>query len=544
MKNLLPTFLACLLLTACQMGSVPTTDSASKSASHENAAPRLTLILINDTYRLDYLPQVRTLRQQLEHGGAEVLMLHAGDFLFPSLLSQQFNGAQMIDLFNRLDGDAGADDPAMFVTFGNHEFEKTKLADAALVQARIEESQFHWLGSNIRFRQDARGKPLVAGPNLVDSQLITRNGIKVGLLSATIDVKHPDYVERFDPPIDSIRRLSAQLRAQGAQVVVALTHLSLAQDKAILANLGADGPDLIAGGHEHDRKLERVNGRLVVKADADALSAAVIRLTPGAPAQATVEFVDLPKQVRPDPALQARTVYWNEAFDRLHCAKHGKAPGCMANVYGKTRVNLVGEELRIRRFETNLGNFLADTARDAFAAQGAQIAFLNSGSMRLNHDVPPGDITRQQVDSLFAYPMPLSLIRISGKQLQQIVDHAITDWTGNGHWLQVSGFVFRHDPDKQLASGLGLITPDGVRPIRPDDSLLAVTNNYLIGNDSDRDGYRMLDESLRMDDTLPQPDLKALVIERLGSAGDNGIAPDVQGRICNLQAQPDCRFRP
>jgi 2',3'-cyclic-nucleotide 2'-phosphodiesterase (5'-nucleotidase family) len=44
------------------------------------------------------LALVRTLRRQLEIQNPDLLFLHAGDFLFPSLLSQWNNVAHMVEI--------------------------------------------------------------------------------------------------------------------------------------------------------------------------------------------------------------------------------------------------------------------------------------------------------------------------------------------------------------------------------------------------------------------------------------------------------------
>jgi len=127
------------------------------------------VLLINDVYRLDNLPGVRVLRQQLEEQYGDVLLLHAGDFLFPSLLSRKYRGEQMIDVLNQLDGDPDADDPLMFIAIGNHEFEKHRLKFAAMVKSRMDESQFDWVSSNISYKKDEAGKPMVYSSHLVPS---------------------------------------------------------------------------------------------------------------------------------------------------------------------------------------------------------------------------------------------------------------------------------------------------------------------------------------------------------------------------------------
>ncbi len=114
-----------------------------------------------------------------------------------------------------------------------------------------------------------------------------------------------------------------------------------------------------------------------------------------------------------------------------------------------------------------------------------------------------------------------------------MLNHAVTDWTGNGRWLQISGFAFRHNPDKGTAEELSLITPQGLRPVRPDETILAVTNDYLIDGSGDQDGYTMLSDKLLADPSQPRIELKDLVVKALQQAGSAGIAPQVEGRVCN-----------
>jgi 2',3'-cyclic-nucleotide 2'-phosphodiesterase (5'-nucleotidase family) len=221
------------------------------------------ILAINDVYRIEGLndgkygglAKVRSLRAELEQKYPDLLLLHAGDMLFPSLLSKKYKGEQMIDMLNLLDNDSKAPDNRMLVTFGNHEFDDRKLDDARTLKMRVEESQFRWLGSNIEFASGSDGRPLVEANNLVDSVIQESGGIKVGVFSLTTDDTRPEYVAEFAEPEITARRMTAQLRQQGAEVVVALTHLPIDEDIAVLRKLGADGPDLIIGGHEHNNLI-------------------------------------------------------------------------------------------------------------------------------------------------------------------------------------------------------------------------------------------------------------------------------------------------
>ena len=64
----------------------------------------LTFIHLNDTYRVDAVEEgrrggfgrVATLVRALKAQGRDVRILHDGDFLYPSLESQLWNGEQMV----------------------------------------------------------------------------------------------------------------------------------------------------------------------------------------------------------------------------------------------------------------------------------------------------------------------------------------------------------------------------------------------------------------------------------------------------------------
>ncbi|MDP2307180.1 MAG: bifunctional metallophosphatase/5'-nucleotidase [Pseudomonadota bacterium] len=516
------------------------------------AAPagQCTFLSVNDTYRIEPqadgtggLARLRTLRKRLEAEYGAVTVLHAGDFLGPSLLSRTYKGAQMIEVLSALDGDPAAMDPRMYVTFGNHEFDAGKMADGAALDAMIGQSQFRWLGTNITFAPGESGAPAVADPNLLASDRFDCGGISIGLFGITTSRKSADFVESFADPIATAKALTAALRADGAEVVVALTHQAMEEDKAIFFALGDDGPDVIFGGHEHDhqvgdvlpRRASDTLPRRVYKADADARSAwrFTIRRVDGA-LQGEEELVVLDAAVPEDPAVKGIVDARLAAHDARFCAKADAPAGCLAAPTGRTSVPLVGAELDFRRFETNLGNWLADRARAAYP--DAQIAFLNSGGVRLNRDIAPGPITRQDIEEIFAYPTPLVRVELDGATLEKVVARAVEDWTGNGHWLQISGFSWSHDPVAGTATRLTWLGSG--EPIGRDERIIAVVPTFLADPKTGQDGYTMIPAAAGP----PGPDLKELVLAALAAA-PAGIAPTVEGRICNTQRPGPCLAR-
>src|SRR5206468_1133839 len=102
------------------------------------------------------LLRLRTLRKWIERDAPNLILLHAGDFLAPALVSSELHGKPMVDVMNNLDGDSRAFDHRMFVTFGNHEFDDSKCTDQdAPLNARVVQSQFTWLAANLDFSKCA-----------------------------------------------------------------------------------------------------------------------------------------------------------------------------------------------------------------------------------------------------------------------------------------------------------------------------------------------------------------------------------------------------
>ena len=513
------------------------------------------------------------IKEEGRPGGGGVLLLHAGDFLFPSLLSRRYHGEQMVEVLNLLawtrsagTGTRADIDPHMIVVFGNHEFDEGTCSDGArFLRKNVANSRFFWLHSNIIFA-DCFGSKAEAGGRLRrEAEVVTVGGVRIGVFGITTSMAWPDYVRGFDRGLVTARRQSARLREQKADVVVALTHLDKAEDKKILDTLRDEGPDLIVGGHDHEKMAEPVkwkttvraaseglvtkheesSQRFVYKADADARTASVITITVSddSPIAVHHRWVQLTDAVAPHPEVQDKVAGWLARHEQEFCQElvregKGKDPTtCLKQPLGKVEaVPLVGEESTIRRTEASLGNWLTDVMRKAC---GADVAFINAGSLRLNQDLPVGTILRRRhIEELFAYPTKLRVLTLTGAQLRQVVDHAVQEWPGSGRWLQVSGFAFRHrhDDSEQADSAkrdrtvdLTWLAASGPQPLGESVTVKAVTSDFLAAGGDD---YQML-KSVPSSDCRPggREDLKDFVLDGIEKTRVvKAAAPE--GRIC------------
>jgi 2',3'-cyclic-nucleotide 2'-phosphodiesterase (5'-nucleotidase family) len=555
-----PLLLACVAalgLSACTVGNV----KQPVPAQSDSPSRQFNVLAINDVYNVEGtdggqsggMARLRTLRQQLGAKDQPVLLLHGGDFLFPSSMSSQYKGQQMVDLMNRVDGDENAFDDRFYVTFGNHEFDKKAMKYASMINQRIAESDFYWLGSNVHLKPEASEASEGFNRSLLKNAITTINGVKVGLYSITTNIAIPDYAQIDSDYVAVSKRNIAQLKALGAEVIIAVTHLTMSQDKALLTALGELGPDVVFGGHEHNRQVACVGKRCIIKADADIRSATIATITLSGQGEVKVSHrFSLIKDstIVADPELVARTDYWINRYQQEYCQKNNQFDNCLLEPFGKTSVDLIAEELEIRRFETNLGAYVAEQAIAAFDSvalpgnKKVQVALVNSGSLRLNQNIPAGSaINNWIINGIFQYPADLRVIEISGKTLKAVVNHQIQSWTGNGWWLQSAGIAFIHDVQNQRVTDLTLIDVKGNKtPVKDDDKIVVVANNYITNPDSvgDQDGYTMLNLANELVYADQLIDLKDHIISHIKSLykDNKAIAPQLPGRICST-ARPD-----
>lgn len=99
-------------------------------------------------------------------------------------------------------------------------------------------------------------------------------------------------------------------------------------------------------------------------------------------------------------------------------------------------------ETAVRRRETALGNFLADVVRERMKTD---IAFVNSGSIRINDDILPSPIRNEHMEGIFYYDSTLISFRLTGSEILDILNQSLLDVdSGNGRFLKVSGIRFKY----------------------------------------------------------------------------------------------------
>ena len=428
-----------------------------------------TILAVNDIYRVDGvgkdeiggLHRLRTLRKDIEKKPGKVLLLHAGDFLSPSLEGRVFDGEHMVDAMNNLDGDPKKFDARMFVAFGNHEFDDSKCGmPVAPLPARVEQSQFTWLVSNLDFSNCASMKTIPALKNVKRTAIVDINGVKIGLFSLglTGNPKDAKNYPATSDSYDSARAAIKELRDKKADVVVALTHLDRHDDEVLLRSLSEYGLDLLIGGHDHENmKLKDALGiERGFKADSDAKTAweIEIRVQKGSrPAIVPKKLHELDQKIAADPAIDKLAKKWTAEAEARLCAdrhKAGREPddiACLRKLAGKTSFPIKLEEKDNRGSETEFGRWLASEVRKATKAD---VAIVHSGMLGLNTNlVANSDLHYKQIVDIFRFDDYVAVRSYDASDVCDAIRHGFGR-AGTGAWPHIYG-ASPDGPDKDAA---------------------------------------------------------------------------------------------
>lgn len=513
--------LAALLLASCASLSRSAStaepqsaaNAASEAAQDDEPTVTLTLLHVNDVYQftpVDFgerggLARLSTLRKRVVAESPNTLFLLAGDTLGPSVESTFHKGKQMIDAWNAL----GLD----FAVLGNHEFD----FGPDVMRQRIKESHFTWLGANVMDKKT--GRTFGDTPPFVIRDV---GGVKVGIFGVLLGkTKYsskpgPDVI--FTDTCARARELVPQMRQQGAQVIIALTHLFVAEDK-VLARCAPI--DLILGGHEHVMMHAVSNGTPIVKMSSEARELGVVTLHVGTQSHKlkSMDFDVLPvvPEVPEDPAFATAM----HEYDTLMAE--------LSQPVGRTAVALDAIEESNRNRETNLASFVADAYRKA---TGAEVALINGGSIRSDSVLRPGPLTRRDVLAIHPFPGSVVSIEVTGAVLRQALEQGVSrsaEETDPGRFPQVSGIQYAFDVCRPVGERIVRVTVNG-EPLDPKRTYVLATNSYMAEGG---DGYAMFKGAKYRVPVQKAKTTQDVLRDAFASAGS--IAPVTDGRIERLR---------
>ena len=474
---------------------------------------RITLLQVNDVYTLEPVDEGRrggfarlaTLVKRIRRENPATLMVVAGDVISPSVASTLLRGEQMIAGLNAI----GLD----LATFGNHEFD---FGPSVLAQ-RMRESAFTWLSANVLDRRS--GRPFGgAQPDV----FLTLAGVRIGVFGLTTPETEKTSSPGPDVEIREVigvaRAMTADLKARGAQLLVAVTHQEMGEDRALAAAPGVE-LDVILGGHEHEPLIAEEGRTLITKGGADARYLVQVDLWVGSDGrlrERSWTFHEVSARIPPDPQVAAVVSAYGERLGRE-----------LDVVVGKTSVALEGRRGPLRSQETNLGDFIADAMR---AHAKTDVALINGGGIRSDRIIPPGSLTRRDLAAMSPFGNVVMTLELTGRTLREVLEQALPQREREaGGFLQVSGLRVSFDPARPAGQRVVAMTVGGA-PLDPDRRYTAAVIDYIAAG---KDGLTAFRDGRVLVEATSAPLLADILLNAVTTQG--GIAPQTDGRLRALQ---------
>ncbi len=452
------------------------------------------------------------------------LLLDAGDMLQGPLLCNHFEGAPVADFYRHLGVAASV--------LGNHEFDYGPVGPDSVpvgdedprgaLGAYAGRLGVPILAANVR--QVEEGHPLPAA--IVPHHLVEVAGVKVGLIgisttktpTQTVGLNVADLA--FDDPGPAVAREVAALRAEGAEVIVVLGHLSQGcrgnggwpppetcephGELAAILEGGGGAVDAVLAGHEHAFYANTPGGVAVTESGSRGRSLARVELYVDPATRRVIRdrtVVHEPVAVCELAPAEGRGCYdrrargpWKPATYAGRTIVPDAAVAALIEPYRAEIDALCAEPLatvaveigRSRDGESAAGNLVADAMRAHFP--DTDVAVVNGGSLRA--DLGPGPVTFCDVYAVFPFDTHITEVRMTGAELRELMRIGTS---GAHSVLQVSGLRVGIDPNREEAEDrdgdgeidfwerdkLAAITLDDGSPIDPEASYKVMIPDFV-----------------------------------------------------------------
>jgi len=448
-------------------------------------------------------PRLATVVKAERARGNPVVFAHGGDTLSPSLMSGLDRGAHIVALTNMIKPDIFAP--------GNHEFDFGK----NVFLQRMRETRFPLFAANLR---GADGKPL---PGFKDRTIVTFDGIRIGLTGAAYDdsfrASNPEDL-KFAPSVATLKAQAEALRREGADLVVAVAHVTREQAMEIA---GTRAVDLLLTGHTHDLFAWFDGRNAIVESNYDAHYVTAVDVDIDVTERdgkrnvtwwPNFRVIDT-ATVTPDPEVLAAVKGYEQELTRE-----------MDTPLGTTTVELDSRNATVRTREAAIGNLIADAVRDL---TGAEIAIINGGGIRAGKVYPAGTaITRRDVLAELPFGNRTVMLEATGRDIRAALENGLNALPqAAGRFPQVSGLTIVADPGKPAGSRVVSIM-FGKVPL-DDAKLYRVSTNDFMARGGD--GYVQFASAKRLlrDDDSPILANEVMVyIRKIGT-----VKTGVEGRI-------------
>lgn len=312
--------------------------------------------------------------------------------------------------------------------FGNHEFDK----GSEVLAEGLAHATFECVCSDL----SVAGTPL---DGLCEPTLIREvGGVRVGFFSLMCEdfpyVTSAGSVTLAGDNISTAMRAVSELRRDGAEAVVALTHIGEERDREIAA--AVPGIDVIFGGHSHAylEAPEWVGNTVIVNGGEKGTH--VVRLDLAVDGEGRIDLKALTYELI---AVTGETIEPERATEDLLAAYTAAFPEAV--VLGRTAVAWDMTKEAARQGESSVANLVNDHLRAKFRVD---IVLNNAGAFRGKRVYEPGPVTDVMLHEIDEFSNYACTLDIPGARILEILERSAACY-GEGGFLHPSGLRYTVD---------------------------------------------------------------------------------------------------
>jgi 2',3'-cyclic-nucleotide 2'-phosphodiesterase (5'-nucleotidase family) len=437
------------------------------------------------------LAQIKTIIDGIRHTNCNSIVMNIGDTFHGGVEAMYTSGNAIVDPVNAMGFDIGVPgnwDFAYGVSVTRDRYEKipatvyagcatqsqTSSASTRLVHG-TKQPNFTHLAANVL------NDDLTQSQWLPPTAMINVDGVNVGFIGITSDIV-PDmndnlargfiFLRGQDNYRDLVNKYAADLRSQGANIVVVMSELGIHKDLKLGAVINAGSVDVFFSAHTHELTLSPIStasGALVVEAGDDIYVG-----------QMDVMF-DTDTNSIVDKRWQVKTVTSDTPADPAiqSLVDAARAPFLASNVNMSTAVMTLNQPIDtviayvtqpLDRRHALESKFDARFAAAYKKIAGTQLAtspgfrfdsvIPQPGLMLEDNTVTDGDITLEDMYRFFPTYIPLSTATITGSNLKTVIESELTKVFSSDVFLHSGGW---YAPFAGLNLTVNLAAADGAR---------------------------------------------------------------------------------
>ena len=363
----------------------------------------------------------------------KLITVFSGDAYNPSTESAVTRGSHMVPILNNIGTDIAC--------AGNHDFD----FGAAQFEKLQPKCEFPWVLSNVL--DPSEGKDVPLGHCHKTYIWEASNGIKIGFMGlaerewAEKGNSLPQNLE-YTEMIDAAEKFGPELRKQGADIVIAMTHARQPRDFAFGEGLSEGCVDIILAGHDHwwEHKIFD-NGTHLLRSGSDFKMLSYVKAWKNKDCKGRWDFEIIRRYV-------VRSIEEHQPTLKMAEETMEKVRNKMERPIGYTITALEARDSIVKTRESNFANFTCDLMRLYYSTD---VALMTGATIKGDQVHTPGMVRLKFITDSFPFEDAIVVVRITGKALWQALENGLHEYPDkeNGIFLQVSGMRYTFNPNAE-----------------------------------------------------------------------------------------------